>query len=955
MAMGEAAPAERRGFLLFLVVLAVLCGLYLGRALVGETFVSTDLVHRNAQPWRGLEAALPPAHNENLADQPTVWLPMQACTREVVRDWLSNDGGGGEPPLYCPQSYCGAPWLGNMSSALFSPFTWLFVVLPFAPAFAICAAAKWLLAGIGTWLLARRLGIGPAGRLLAGVVFAFCGFQVVWIDSCLTNVSVFAPWLLLAIERTIERPSAGRTALLALVSWEVLVGGHPETSFWVAVGGAAFALCRWLALPRPPAVSGRRRASLLALLSAALLAGLLAVVQWWPFLEYALHSFGRWLRDHSIEPRHVESGGVRAAWISALLLAVILGRRSIARGGAVARAGGGGILLLMSAYAASALAGWTLRRAGFRPTLLLELLPDFYGRSVDGGSYGGPLTYHDMAAGFCGSALFLLAAATAFVRMGEGRVVAVALAGLAVGVRIFRVPLVGAAFDATKALATLGSSRALCVVALALALLGGFAVDELCARPRRLAASAFGFLLFLVGVGLGRDQSAAELVETGFTRLEGAALELPADLADPGRTGSGAEIRGRAPRAAERVKLFVDGVEKGSVATAAPDADGLRAFSWRWVGSHRIEEGGYRIAADLVRADGSTQRFDAQTASVVRPARPGPRWALHLGAAAAVLLAALAVSSAALRVATLLVATVVELAFFGARYNETTPVDRLPRAVDPIPFLAQKKAELGPLRALPMRSALHPNLHLLVDVDVLRGYDALEPLAYVQDVQGQLYRGGVEVPWFEIDFSTLDLARPLAAQLLDVLNVRYLLSEESPDPACGFTEVWRRGALKLFENPDALPRAFAVQRGLRWRDPFPADLRSCAVWLAGDELEFAGAGRVVAFDHARGRIRATVESDAGTILVVSENAAGWRATIDGADAPIRTTHGSFLSVVLPDGGRHEVELRYRPRSVELGARISGGGALLLLALAVAARLRRPAAAVDRSAVGAGQA
>src|SRR5262249_8007690 len=79
--------------------LALMAALFRGRALVGEVFVSTETVARDVDPWRGL-APPPPVHNPYLADQPTVWLPMQWLTRRIVRD--------GESPLYTNESYAGA-------------------------------------------------------------------------------------------------------------------------------------------------------------------------------------------------------------------------------------------------------------------------------------------------------------------------------------------------------------------------------------------------------------------------------------------------------------------------------------------------------------------------------------------------------------------------------------------------------------------------------------------------------------------------------------------------------------------------------------------------------------------------------------------------------------------------------------------------------------------------------
>ena len=48
---------------------------------------------------------------------------------------------------------------------------------------------------------------------------------------------------------------------------------------------------------------------------------------------------------------------------------------------------------------------------------------------------------------------------------------------------------------------------------------------------------------------------------------------------------------------------------------------------------------------------------------------------------------------------------------------------------------------------------------------------------------------------------------------------------------------------------------------------------------------------------------------------------GWRATVDGRSADVLTVDGLFRGVVVP-AGAHEVELRYRPLSVRVGALLS---------------------------------
>jgi hypothetical protein len=167
----------------------------------------------------------------------------------------------------------------------------------------------------------------------------------------------------------------------------------------------------------------------------------------------------------------------------------------------------------------------------------------------------------------------------------------------------------------------------------------------------------------------------------------------------------------------------------------------------------------------------------------------------------------------------------------------------------------------------------------------------------------------------------------------------------------------RDGDLALYENRGALPRAFTLQRWMNAVDMNArrVDPRTAAAFDEAGEGTHPGAGRVVAFRHGRGNMEAEVESDAGTVLVVTENAAGFRARIDGADATIRRTHGCFLSVAVP-AGRHTVELDYRPDSVARGLRAGGVGAgvvLVLFALAIRVGKKRSRSPVtpDESARG----
>ena len=75
-------------------------------------------------------------------------------------------------------------------------------------------------------------------------------------------------------------------------------------------------------------------------------------------------------------------------------------------------------------------------------------------------------------------------------------------------------------------------------------------------------------------------------------------------------------------------------------------------------------------------------------------------------------------------------------------------------------------------------------------------------------------------------------------------------------------------------------------------------------------------------------------------LVLSEMySPGWTAAVDGVPTPIYRTNYLFRGVVVP-AGQHTVTFDYRPRSVLVGAAVSGVALIIALAMLVAGRRRR---------------
>ncbi len=203
----------------------------------------------------------------------------------------------------------------------------------------------------------------------------------------------------------------------------------------------------------------------------------------------------------------------------------------------------------------------------------------------------------------------------------------------------------------------------------------------------------------------------------------------------------------------------------------------------------------------------------------------------------------------------------------------------------------------------------------------------------------------------------------------------------TPDMRAKLQPVYQDAEVRIFENVDAFPRAYIVPSGRRAAGEdtsltemldTPFDPRREVMLEEDSGLEVRGlwdrdssgeqqqnAGSPVPGTVARAESGETpVPSPAAPVLAetdrlvyrasapeggyfvhVASLSAGWRAWVDGREAPIYRANNLFRAVPLTPGD-HEVELRYEPAAVALGRTVSGWatafalGSLLLVALVI---------------------
>jgi hypothetical protein len=170
------------------------------------------------------------------------------------RDFMLQARRDGAVPLWNPYAFAGAPFLGNSQSAPLYP---LHLIWPF-DAESLLSFSAWLhlfIAGVGVYLLCRRLGASFCGGLLGGSAMSLCAFMVAWIElPSVGMTAAWIPWALLGVARLFDQPTPKSAAKLAASVGLMLLAGHLQIAAYGLIATVLFAL--WLLFePRPRAAS----------------------------------------------------------------------------------------------------------------------------------------------------------------------------------------------------------------------------------------------------------------------------------------------------------------------------------------------------------------------------------------------------------------------------------------------------------------------------------------------------------------------------------------------------------------------------------------------------------------------------------------------------------------------------------------------------------------------------
>ena len=204
-------------------------------------------------------------------------------------------------PLWDPYLFAGHPFLANGQHSALYPFSVLFYTIPLVKAYGWFTVVQFWLAGLFVYIFLRVLGANRVGGLIAGITYQLSGFFIVSVVfTMVIAAAIWLPLVLTLVEVVIRKQELKGPVAYSPIPYIVLgsfvlgvqtLAGHIEITYYVLLVSGYYALCRLIVLRRRQGVWGPTLRVGGWLLVMVILGLGLGAIQLVPLYEVASHNF----------------------------------------------------------------------------------------------------------------------------------------------------------------------------------------------------------------------------------------------------------------------------------------------------------------------------------------------------------------------------------------------------------------------------------------------------------------------------------------------------------------------------------------------------------------------------------------------------------------------------------------------------------------------------------------
>ena len=186
--------------------------------------------------WGGFGAGVP-VKNPLLADVPSLIYPMRILAMDIVK--------GGEFPLWNKLQFAGYPLMATFQAAVFNPFNVLFLFFKNHVAWSIEIILQPLLSLSFTYIFLKSLGLKRTSSLLGSIVYAFSGFNMIWLTYGIHGfVASTIPLLLFLVNKIIVSDKLYWKILFSFSVALQIFFGYPQLTIYSVILIGAWTIIR---------------------------------------------------------------------------------------------------------------------------------------------------------------------------------------------------------------------------------------------------------------------------------------------------------------------------------------------------------------------------------------------------------------------------------------------------------------------------------------------------------------------------------------------------------------------------------------------------------------------------------------------------------------------------------------------------------------------------------------
>src|SRR3990167_246179 len=176
-----------------------------------------------------------------LDDLKIIYFPIETLYAQFQHNW--------QLPLWANEFGFGQPLLAWGQLGFFTPLHLILRAL-YVPPLAllqISAAAYFLIGSIGMFTFLVKRNLNQYAAALGAIVFAYCGFSIGHLNHVNFYTStMLLPWLLIAIDTLIKKPTMRRASALALIASAIAMSGQPQVTLYVFIAATVIGLALFL-------------------------------------------------------------------------------------------------------------------------------------------------------------------------------------------------------------------------------------------------------------------------------------------------------------------------------------------------------------------------------------------------------------------------------------------------------------------------------------------------------------------------------------------------------------------------------------------------------------------------------------------------------------------------------------------------------------------------------------